>query len=333
MLTRTRQATEIPDQVVAHRITTFDVGEAQEFISAHTAPVKLQVAPGHGRIQFDATYLLSSHFMVLETSLSGGVTLIPQVDFDAVLIRLGISGVMRAEGARTVERSGPNELLLYAARSGKRMLFDTDRHDLVLVLPADQVRERVQSLSGLQHALPLDFMIPMDCNNPLGAALFCLGMALRAGLSGSAPLIQSPIGLRRHRDALLGLMLSAIGTDRVASLAGPVASLAAIDVARAEDFMRANAGNDIGVSDVAEALGISMRSLQYGFRKHRRTHPLAVLQRMRLEGLRDDILSNPMQPIADVAQRWGFTHLGRLSKQYQLAFGERPSVTARRARG
>ncbi len=333
MLTRTTQDANTPERVVAHRITTDNIEEAEGFISAHTAPVKLQVGPDSMPLRFEASYLLSNGFMMLETSLSGGVSLTPQAHHDAVMIRLGLAGTMRAEGARTVERNGPNDILLYAARSHRRLVFDTDRHDLVLVLPAEQVRQRVQDLIGQQLALPLDFMIPMDCSTPLGAALFSLGTAIKAGLSGSAPLLHSPVGLRRHQDALVGLMLAAVGTDRIASLAGPVASLAAIDVARAEDYMRLNAGKAIGVSDVAQALGISMRSLQYGFRRHRRTHPLAVLQRMRLDGLREEILANPLQPIADVAQRWGFTHLGRLSKQYQQAFGERPSVTARRARG
>lgn len=318
---------------MAHRISTANAEEAQNFISAHLAPVKLQLGPGIQQLRFDATALRSSEFQLLDSSVSAGVSLVPQAAPDTVIVRLGMSGVMRAEGVRLTEHAGPNELLLYAARSGKRLIFDSDHHDLALVLPGEEVRHRVQDLTGQAMALPLDFMIRLDDGKPVAAALFCLGTAIRAGLSGSAPLLHSPIGLRRYRDALVGLMLAAIGMDRIASLAGPVASLAAIDVARAEDYMRLNAGNAIGVSDVAEALGISMRSLQYGFRKHRQTHPLAVLQRMRLEGLREDILANPSRSIADVAPRWGFTHLGRLSKQYQEAFGERPSVTARRARG
>ncbi|MFN3673081.1 MAG: AraC family transcriptional regulator [Bosea sp. (in: a-proteobacteria)] len=333
MLATITQDIEAPGRLVAHHIATTDRDEAQGFISTHTAPVKLETAPLGGPVWFDANYFISDEFMALETRMSGGLSLVPQVEYDTVMVRMGLSGVMRAEGSRAVERSGPDELLIYAARTGRRMLFDTDRHDLVLVLPAERVRQRVQHLIGQPIALPLDFMIPMNCDNPLGAALFSLGAAFKCGLAGSAPLMHSPIGLRRHGDALLGLMLSAIGAEKINSLAGPVSSLAAIDVARAEEYMRLNAGNAIGVSDVADALGISMRSLQYGFRKHRRTHPLAVLQRMRLEGLREDILRNPLRPIAEVAQRWGFTHLGRLSKQYQEAFGERPSVTARRGRG
>jgi transcriptional regulator GlxA family with amidase domain len=36
--------------------------------------------------------------------------------------------------------------------------------------------------------------------------------------------------------------------------------------------------------------------------------------------------------VAGVAAKWGFTHLGRFSRQYQAAFGEKASETLLRAR-
>ena len=40
---------------------------------------------------------------------------------------------------------------------------------------------------------------------------------------------------------------------------------------------------------------------------------------------------SPDEPIAAIAARWGFWHMGQFSRDYKQQFGELPSVTLRRA--
>jgi transcriptional regulator GlxA family with amidase domain len=104
-------------------------------------------------------------------------------------------------------------------------------------------------------------------------------------------------------------------------------------VRRAERFIIDNAGASITVSDVADHLGISLRSLQAGFRQWRETTPTAFLRRVRLQLVRDELLRSGQEAnVTAVALQHGFSHLGRFSAQYRLIFGEDPSVTLRRGR-
>jgi transcriptional regulator GlxA family with amidase domain len=94
-----------------------------------------------------------------------------------------------------------------------------------------------------------------------------------------------------------------------------------------------NAGSPITVSDVADHLGISLRSLQVGFRQWRETTPTAFLRRVRLQLVRDELLRSGREAnVTTVALRHCFSHLGRFSAQYRSAFGEDPSATLRRGR-
>lgn len=105
-------------------------------------------------------------------------------------------------------------------------------------------------------------------------------------------------------------------------------------VRRAERFIEDHADSSITVSDVAAALGISLRSLQLGFRQWRSTTPLTYLRYVRLQRVREELLQkNPEGSITDIAMRHGFTHLGRFSSYYRSTFGEAPTVTWRRAKG
>lgn len=104
-------------------------------------------------------------------------------------------------------------------------------------------------------------------------------------------------------------------------------------VRRAERFMADNCDAAITVSDVAAHLGLSLRSLQAGFRQWRNTTPNAYLRRVRLQSVRDELL----RPDSDAsvtasAMRHGFAHLGRFSAQYRSAFGKSPSETLRHGR-
>jgi AraC-like DNA-binding protein len=104
-------------------------------------------------------------------------------------------------------------------------------------------------------------------------------------------------------------------------------------VRRAERFLIDNAVAPITVSDVADHLGISLRSLQAGFRQWRGTTPTAFLRRVRLQLVRDELLHSAKEArVTGVALQHGFSHLGRFSAQYRSAFGEDPSATLRRGR-
>ncbi|MBX9842207.1 MAG: AraC family transcriptional regulator [Xanthobacteraceae bacterium] len=104
-------------------------------------------------------------------------------------------------------------------------------------------------------------------------------------------------------------------------------------VRRAERYISDNAAAPITVSDVAAHLGISLRTLQAGFRQWRNTTPRAHLQQVRLQLVRDELLrSGPEANVTAIAMRHGFVHLGRFSAQYRATFGEPPSATLRRGR-
>jgi AraC-like DNA-binding protein len=104
-------------------------------------------------------------------------------------------------------------------------------------------------------------------------------------------------------------------------------------ITEAVDFMRANMHRSLTLSEVAEAAGISVRSLQYGFHRFRDVTPQAYLRRIRLDAVKAE-LSSPLNslPVRDVALKWGFAHMGHFAARYRAAYGEAPSETARLAR-
>ncbi|CAB4786644.1 unannotated protein [freshwater metagenome] len=83
---------------------------------------------------------------------------------------------------------------------------------------------------------------------------------------------------------------------------------------------------------MARAAGVSIRSLQDGFKRYVGMSPTEYLRDVRLNRVREDLLSERAlsTSIADIAFSWGFTHLGRFAKTYHDRFGELPSETLRR---
>ncbi len=103
-------------------------------------------------------------------------------------------------------------------------------------------------------------------------------------------------------------------------------------VARAEAFIRENASRALAVADIAAAVGVSTRSLQLAFKRHRETTPRAHLQACRLDLLHRRLArAAPGTRVIDVAQDCGITHLGRCAEAYRRRFGENPSETVARA--
>lgn len=101
---------------------------------------------------------------------------------------------------------------------------------------------------------------------------------------------------------------------------------------QAIEFIQDNAAHDVGVSDVAAALYLSPRTVQYMFRRHLDTTPTAYLRDIRLARARNELIASDrsITTVAATAARWGFAHTGRFAVIYRRTFGESPHETLRR---
>ncbi|WP_158633131.1 AraC family transcriptional regulator [Amycolatopsis sp. WAC 01376] len=89
------------------------------------------------------------------------------------------------------------------------------------------------------------------------------------------------------------------------------------------------------VPSLARELGVSVRALEKGFKRHLATTPNAYLRDVRLRRAHADLSAGEpdVVTVAQVAQRHGFFHFGRFAATYRDRFGEAPSHTLRRLIG
>jgi len=85
----------------------------------------------------------------------------------------------------------------------------------------------------------------------------------------------------------------------------------------------------ISVPQLAEAVGVSQRTLEYAFREGLGITPLQFMRRCRLNGALRDLRAAPpgSQTVTAIGIKWGFSDLGRFAAEYRRLFGAYPSQT------
>ena len=134
-------------------------------------------------------------------------------------------------------------------------------------------------------------------------------------------------------DHLAARILATFPNTAVAPSAGQH-SMATAAVRRAQTYIADHADADISVADIAGAANVTVRALQYGFRRHLDTTPMRYLRQVRLERARRDLSAADPEgddTVTGIARRWGFANHSRFSARYRAAFGEPPSRTLRRS--
>jgi AraC-like DNA-binding protein len=100
---------------------------------------------------------------------------------------------------------------------------------------------------------------------------------------------------------------------------------------RAMGYMEEHAAEDLGIGDVASAVYVTPRALQYMFRRHLDSTPMAYLRRVRLDHVHRDLITGNRgaTTVTATAARWGFAHTGRFAVLYRETYGQSPHVTLR----
>ncbi len=104
---------------------------------------------------------------------------------------------------------------------------------------------------------------------------------------------------------------------------------------RAKTYLREHAKEPVTVRDLCRVTEVSERTLRYAFLEKFGVSPKSYLLAMRLNGVRRQLRNaDPSSAIiANVANHWGFWHMGQFAADYRRLFGELPSETLRRENG
>ncbi len=97
----------------------------------------------------------------------------------------------------------------------------------------------------------------------------------------------------------------------------------------AEDYIEANWDKPLAFETLAAITNVSARTLFYYFRKLHGKTPMQYLKAVRLRHARQMLQQSPQMKVTEVAFACGFGNLGHFARDYQEAWGERPSETRR----
>jgi AraC-like DNA-binding protein len=94
-------------------------------------------------------------------------------------------------------------------------------------------------------------------------------------------------------------------------------------------FIHRHAAGDVSINDIAAAVHLTPRAVQYLFRRQLDTTPTEYVRRVRLHRAHEELTAGERATttVTEIAQRWGFAHTGRFAVLYRQAYGQSPHAT------
>ncbi len=130
------------------------------------------------------------------------------------------------------------------------------------------------------------------------------------------------------KESLIGFFLCNFNSNYTLSILGPERSIMLTPhlINRAAEYMEASVDPHLTVCEVAAHTGLSVRSLQVGFKKFKNTTPIVFLREQRLEKARRmfGMKDNSLTP-KEIAYACGFTNYQSFCKYYSLKYFVHPS--------
>lgn len=308
---------------------TRDLDEARERVASVFCPHKLDRI-GHG--PFNARH---HHLPGEQLSLNfidyGGKTLIsPGCLRDFYLFQMPLSGAAAIRNGGDSYCSDPGRASLLNPHLPTTMIWDEGCRQVLLRIDRLAFSAHLGRMLGRRPDRALSFTGACDLTGPRGAGLRALILHLVAEADAGRPALApgSLMGRQIECALMTGLLEAHRNNFSDALHQSHRADLAPRLVRQAEEFMLAQIDRPLALEDVAEAVGVSARALQYAFRRFRDTSPMAFLRAARLDRAHQDLqAARPGDTVTEIATRWGFTHFGRFAETYRARFGCTPRQT------
>lgn len=199
-----------------------------------------------------------------------------------------------------------------------------------LVVDRETVAEHLTDHLGYRVRPGFRFPGAADLTDGTGRALRGLIELMLDSADDPASILRRPVVTEPLRHAVLDALLLAVEHPYRAELRRPVGGrIGHRPVRAAVEAVHEHPELPHTPASLARLTGVSVRTLQDAFRRQLDSTPMAYLREVRLARVHDDLMAGRFATVAEVAYRWGFTHLGRFAAAYRARYGLAPSQTPR----
>jgi AraC-like DNA-binding protein len=211
--------------------------------------------------------------------------------------------------------------------------FGAGYEQVVWRISKDVLRRKLAALTETPLSGELEFNAKLDMTRPQARTLAHL-VSCTVDAAESMDGESGKIVLGELEQALISTFLVASEHRYREHLEGRVPAAAPWQVRRAEGYIAANWDKPLEIETLAEVTGASVRSIFRAFKQSRGYTPFEFAKRIRLNHARRMLEeAESGGSVTSVCFACGFSDLGRFSKDFAQAFGERPSDVLKRHKG
>jgi AraC-like DNA-binding protein len=302
-----------------------DVEEAE----AHLPLSMFLGHPPASRFAFHRHAVARGPLSVEETRCTDGVR-IHLVDQSGYAVGLPVRGPMHADHRGQQVDLGPGGAAVFGPVA-EAAVATGDRFDVVLVrIRSAALEDALEALLGRPVRRPLPLPTTMTLDTDAGRALTATIRLVAHALPDTASVLANPMSAEPLQYRLLVQLLLATDHPDRDALDGRVPTWGPRTVRRCVDLIEAHPEWPLTLADLAAGAGMSVRSLEGSWVRHRDRPPGHDVGRVRLDRAHRDLESHrPGETtVAAVAASWGFRPQSFVAA-YGARFGRSPAETLR----
>lgn len=310
---------------------TTDLDEAREKVASVYCPHRIELLPGH---VLDALQNVASLDAVRLSFLTygGAVRITPGCLESFYLVQIPLAGRGEISAGRRSLVSTPSLATVLSPDDPVDMVWSEEARWLDVYVDRRALERRLEAAVRRPLRAPLRFSLALGLGTETGRCWLRLVGLLREELESNGVLLRHSLALAQLEELLISALLFGQPSNYSGLLHGETASLSPRGLRRVLDYIHEHLAEPLSVTELARVGEVSVRSLQQSFRRHLGVTPTAYIRDLRLERVHADLVAadpDAGDSVAEIASRWGFTHLGRFASLYRAAFGRPPSCTLR----
>ncbi|WP_164737250.1 AraC family transcriptional regulator [Georgenia sp. SYP-B2076] len=225
----------------------------------------------------------------------------------------------------------------FVLHTGRRTLMAPQPWDGALVVATEigRLRDHLEALTGAPPDGDLEFRAGSAERPPLPSEYLdtaCRSVAETLFRCADLP----DAAARSLEQTLLSAALLSVPHSHTGLLASAPARVSTAHAETARAWLAENHGSAVTVPDVARAVGLSVRQLQWVVMERFGLTPTTLLRGIRLAEAHRRLTGEGgevPETVAEAAHRSGFAHLGRFAQLYRSTYGESPHQSLVRVRG